>query len=381
MTQRDMEKPWYGRPAGRPFIEQQMHEGLHTMMNRLYTYRPRDLTTTDLEALEIELAERLTRRRFVIGAGGLIGAAALGACGAGEATTTPTAPRASTGYPRTVEHAEGTTTLETKPTRIYTARTFSELDALLALAVIPVLVGSFPGRPLKSWQIANGAAQAEVMDMTGGQPNLERMTALDIDLVVVNEGLSRIVPEEVDALRQVAPVVALPITLNFIEQLQIVAACLDLSIAEVETTIAAIEAAYAAFTVAQPPTNIAAITVAGGIYMPTTEHPASELMQRIGLPAFSAPASPLSVNGVVEISAELLDEIDAEIVLGLEREDPALLDELEASPIFQQIPAVQNGKYYRLSLEHSDGLIAPSILSVPVVLAALQDIFSTRDQG
>ena len=344
-------------------------------MNRTYLYKPLDLTATELDMLEIHLAERLTRRRFITGAGGLLGAAALGACGAGEQAAAPTATSTSTGYPRTVEHAGGTTTLETKPTRIYAARTFSELDALLALDVIPVLVGSFPGRVLKSWQIAKGAEQAEVMDMTNGQPNLERMTALDIDLVIVNEGLSRVVPDEVDALHQIAPVVALPVTLNFIEQLQIVAACLDLSLVEVEGAIASIETAYDAFTVSQPPTSIAAITVASGIYMPTSEHPASALLQRIGLPALSAPASPLNVNEMVEISEELLSEIDAEILLGLGREDPKLLDNLEASPIFQQIPAVQQGNYYRLSPEHTDGLVGPSILSVPVVLEALQELF------
>ena len=38
-------------------------------MNRIHTFKPQDLTTTEVNILEIDLTELSTRRRFIIGAG------------------------------------------------------------------------------------------------------------------------------------------------------------------------------------------------------------------------------------------------------------------------------------------------------------------------
>ncbi|MCG8347912.1 MAG: hypothetical protein MI924_09055 [Chloroflexales bacterium] len=94
-------------------------------MNQIDSYIPTDLPATDLEALEIELAERLTRRGFIIGAGGLLGAAALGACAdqpvATDQEADPTAAAAaSSGETRVVEHALGEVAIPADPQRVIT---------------------------------------------------------------------------------------------------------------------------------------------------------------------------------------------------------------------------------------------------------------------
>lgn len=81
----------------------------------------------------IELAERLNRRRFIIGASGLIGAAALGACGGSEEVA---APMATPQAVRTVTHALGTTEVPVEPQKILTLDTQS-LAFLVALDETP----------------------------------------------------------------------------------------------------------------------------------------------------------------------------------------------------------------------------------------------------
>jgi hypothetical protein len=106
---------------------------------KIYFYKPTDLTDTELEILEFE---NLTRRRFITAAGGLVGAAALGACGAAEEqTSAPTA--TSSGSERTIAGVLGNTyTLSEPPARLH-ASGGTDMDNALALGVVPQHVQTF----------------------------------------------------------------------------------------------------------------------------------------------------------------------------------------------------------------------------------------------
>ena len=333
--------------------------------------------TVHLSAMErIELAERLTRRRFLIGAGSL-GLGVITGCGPQDEAVAPTATSVSTGYPRTVEHAGGSTTIEAKPTRVYVARMNFEMDALLALGVIPTMYGTVPGRELSSWQTSVGAAEATTLDITGGQPNIEALVAAGIDLVLFTEFLLNVASEEIEAYREVAPVVGIPLGLDFAEQLRIVAECLDLPTTHVQREVAQIEGTFDGFTVT-PPSSLALITSADqiGHILQTPESPSSALLERLGLPAPSIPDDVPDLGGYAPISEELLPEIDAAVLLGVSSAETAsAFAELEASPIFQRIPAVQAGRYQRLNADVSVALGAPTILSTPIAVEGLQRAF------
>ena len=346
-------------------------------MNAIDTYKPSELTVAELAALDIDLTKLSARRRFIIGAGGLVVGAALGACGADNNATAPTAtPEA--GYPRTIEHIGGSTTLARKPTRVLAMRSFYELDAMLALGIAPAIIGSFPGRNLRPWQIAAGAEEAEIMDMTNG-PNLEQATAAGIDLAIANQPVVTTLQEQVDAMRAVAPVVGLP-AFDFAEQLRIVAACLDVDEEILTMQVEELQDTLDGFQVEQPPARIVGFRIFDDstITLITPQSEASRLLDRIGLSSLSAPPVPADQarKDFVSVSLEVApDVLDADVLLGFDDERLSeQMDAFEATPLFQQLPVVQSGNYHRLNPDNTAAMLAPSVLSLPVALKVLQQI-------
>jgi ABC-type Fe3+-hydroxamate transport system substrate-binding protein len=149
------------------------------MNTHVFSYKPTDLTDT-----EYELFENLTRRRFITGAGGLIGAAALGACGAAEEqTSAPTA--TSSGSERTIAGVLGNTyTLSEPPARLH-ASGGTDMDNALALGVVPRSIELYGDSALRPDQAA--AATAEVVRFTDG-PNFEQLAAFAPDFILTGWG-------------------------------------------------------------------------------------------------------------------------------------------------------------------------------------------------
>ena len=133
----------------------------------------------------IELAERLTRRRFIIGTGGLIGAAALGACSAGEQVAFPTATTEAT---RTVATPRGSVTIPANPQRVI-GLTTHDLANALALE-LPVIAGpgetGQPNAPFPRYLVEAYGEQLDDITAIAYQPalNFEQLTALQPDVIL-----------------------------------------------------------------------------------------------------------------------------------------------------------------------------------------------------
>ena len=95
----------------------------------------------DLNGLDIYVFENLTRRRFIIGASGLLGAVALGVCGAGEEAAVPTI---TDGMVRIFPHARGTTNIPVQPQRVVLTNDFL-LNPVLAADYTPIASGGGVG--------------------------------------------------------------------------------------------------------------------------------------------------------------------------------------------------------------------------------------------
>lgn len=173
------------------------------MMNRVFHYRPIDLTTTELFALDIELAERLiTRRRFIIGAVGLLGASAVAGCDRGQDTT---APAAMTQMIR-IEHAGGVTEVTPGVKRIVTLDGHVDLHTLIALGYTPImtgLAGEWPDYPPLVHALPVGSAEIEILPR--GIENIERIAAVQPQLILSAEYDS----ERYDLLSEMAPTILL----------------------------------------------------------------------------------------------------------------------------------------------------------------------------
>ncbi|MEM8903192.1 MAG: helix-turn-helix domain-containing protein, partial [Actinomycetota bacterium] len=123
----------------------------------------------------------IDRRTFFSGAAAVGVGWALAGCGSddspigGTGTSTadspvttaellsPTTVDGSGDFPRTVSHAGGTTELLARPSEIYVTRPGAELDAAMALGVMPSLVGT--SREYLPWQLAAGAAEIPSLDL------------------------------------------------------------------------------------------------------------------------------------------------------------------------------------------------------------------------
>ena len=152
-------------------------------MNRAYTYKPQALNTTDLDVLESDLTELSTRRRFIIGTGGLIGAAALGACGTSEEAVVST-----TGGTHTAETPRGSVIIPANPQRVLTVYTH-DLENALILG-LPVIAG--PGEqgrsdaPFPPYLIEAFGAQLDSITQIVHRPeiNFEQLAALEPDVIL-----------------------------------------------------------------------------------------------------------------------------------------------------------------------------------------------------
>ena len=162
-----------------------------------------------LARLNIAQIEKLTRRRFLIGAGGLIGAAALGACGAGDEAVAPTV---TTNGTRIFSHPLGETEVPVSPQRVVVLQDQNILAPLLEMGANNI-VGSVgrlddAGNPI--FRRTEGYDVSGITHVGGWGPNanLEQIAAVQPDLIIGTQ--YEVNPESYDTLTQIAPTVLVP---------------------------------------------------------------------------------------------------------------------------------------------------------------------------
>lgn len=318
-------------------------------------------------------------RRATAVASVLVASLALAAC----SSSTSGAEVASTGgagYPVTIDHALGTTTIDAQPTKV-AAVNWANQDTALALDVMPV------GFAEQAWGVEDGSGMlpwtTEKVEELGGEPVLfDETDGLDYEAVantapeVILAAYSGVTQEEYDTLTDIAPTVAYPDTAwgtTWRDQIKYNSEAMGMAeegaalTEELETLL---DEKTAEFPQIEGKTG--AFMYAGtsedsqiGFY--TTLDPRAGYLEDLGLsvPESVATASEGSDAFYEDISTEnidLLSDIDVIVVYG----DQALLDQWQADPLLSQIPAVANGSVVLLG---SDGALAasasPSPLSIP----------------
>lgn len=319
-------------------------------------------------------ARRVTSVATVLVASLTLAACSSTASGADVAST------GDAGYPITIEHALGTTTIDAKPSKV-AAVNWANQDTALALGVMPV------GFAAQSWGVEDGSGMLpwtkEKVDELDGDPVLfDETDGLDYEAVantapdVILAAYSGITEEEYGTLSDIAPTVAYPDTAwatTWRDQIKYNSEAMGMAeegaalTTELEDLLAEKVAEYP-----QIEGKTGAFMYAGtgedsqiGFY--TTLDPRAGYLQDLGLsvPDSVAAASEGSDAFYHDISTENIDQlsdIDVIVLYG----DQALLDEWQADPLLSQIPAVKNGSVVLLG---SDGALAasasPSPLSIP----------------
>lgn len=240
-------------------------------------------------------------------------------------------------FPLTMEHVYGTTTIPARPERVVTAG-FNDADFALALGVVPVgvanFIGSFPEENRPWAQDALAGAEPELVTNDAGELLLERIAALDPDVIVCYSYLQE---GDYEKLAAIAPTVVEPLpgtlwpehTIDVGRALGREADARSL-VDEVRSRFAAERDAHPEF-VGTTAALLFGVDVGANFYLLEPTDPRVGLFVSLG---FEMPET------TGEISAENAALLDQEliVVIGMEQEV------IEANPMFAGLTAVQEGR-------------------------------------
>jgi iron complex transport system substrate-binding protein len=268
----------------------------------------------------------------------------LTACGGSDDDGSAAQPTATedAAFPRTIEHAMGSTEIPERPERVVVLDT-GELDTALSLGVTPVgAVTTAVSEEFLSY-LAEDAADVEVVG-TIAEPNLEAIAALEPDLILSNKTRHEDIYEE---LSQIAPTVfAERVGAVWKENFRLDAEALGLE-DEAEELLEAYEADAA--TLGEDIGDPAGTTVStmrfveGVIRVYTAESFIGTVMADIGLDHLQLPTE--DVATFAELSAEEATSADADIVLysSYGAVDDSGEAAVVAGPLWPRLTAVAEG--------------------------------------
>lgn len=255
----------------------------------------------------------------------------------------------TTDYPLTLTTPWGETVLDERPERVAVIGMSPNLDALQALAVVPVY--SVGDDEPWVWRDQAWYEAIEFVDVaTRNDPtNFEAIAASQPDLIVATNWIFE--QGDYDRLAQIAPVLDNPETVDG-DQIEwqatqrLIGEAVDLQ-AAADETIAAAEEQVDEVAAAHPEFAGKTTTVIydygaewGMSYFTVTGGTAEQVMERLGF----AP-NPLAEQFVADdnVSEELQTQLDADVLLVF-GEDEATVAARQSSELFQLIPAVADGR-------------------------------------
>lgn len=315
--------------------------------------------------------------------------AALAGCSTGSTSATDAGAEPTTttsvdadAFPVTIEHALGETTIESEPTRVF-ALGYAEGDYPLSLGVVPVGADKieYAGNENFSsdWfdeELAEiGGEQPERFSTADGVP-VDEIVKLQPDLVTATQ--SGITQEEYDKLTEAGiPVVAYPnapYNTTWQESLEMVGEALGRS-ALAEEVAAETEQAIADTAAEYPQLEGKTFTFAGpnadpsSFYVYTSMDNRPRLLVELGMensPIVEERSEPGQF--LFNVSAERTEQLDADVFLTYATSEDNV-QELADDPLFQQIPAVADNRWYAtVDVTEAVGFSAPSPLSLPTAL-------------
>jgi iron complex transport system substrate-binding protein len=341
--------------------------------------------------LPAKIDNDLTRRGFLVGAGGLLVLAA--GCGNGGAVDDDGQASAAT---RTVEHKYGTTEIRGTPQRSVTVG-FSDQDYVLAVGLAPVAVTDWYGDyPYATWPWAQdelGNATPEVLNkgqFTGDTtPNFEAIAALNPDLITAwYSGLSQ---DQYDKLSQIAPTVAQ--SKRYPDYgMPWQAATREAGHAagrteRAEQLIAEVEARFAQARAGHPEFEGKTAVVAerfepGKFFVRAPQDPRSQFLISLG---FEIPEQIAELAGDLdgaEISEEQLNLLDHDLLLWNVGFSPELATELADNRLYQQLDVAREDRAVFLEDEVLSGALTwGTVLSLPFAIDGLVPMLAAAVDG
>lgn len=317
-------------------------------------------------------SSQTTPRRVAALVGGALAAAlALTGCSTSGGGTAPAAesdgrlPAAEgeTSYPLVLESPWGETTLEERPERISLIGPGAEIELLADLGVSPTGAPDTAGDPdltVYPWAVDLLEVPVEsTWEWSYEDPApAESVAASDPDLIIADSTTT----EEIYAkLSAIAPVLYVGDLDDWKLQIADIAEVLDLP-ARAETAIEEDDEYWRDFRKDHPRfqgTTITYFVVFGGEYGSFVGNtPGSAAEQNFSNWGFETNPQLAAFGDDIDISNELVSVLDADLLVGL-ASGPEAYEDLVGLPLFQQLPAVQNGHFLTIEVNsYADGEIA-----------------------
>jgi len=325
---------------------------------------------------------RDTMRRLAVTGTLLLGLGLVGACaaeggGAGQPAANAPAAQAGPGFPVTITHRLGTTTIESAPQRIVALGEVDQ-DTLLALGVQPVAMAELTGIQddgLTPWSAPKISGTAPTLLKAGeaGFP-LEQIAALKPDLILA--GGDYYIDKEYANLSQLAPTTAYE-TGPAEDSWQVVARQVAKAVGktdEGERLVADVEAKIASVKTTHPELDgkkfaLTSVFPSGNIGVMKSDTDISvKLLGQFGL-ALPEEIKALPGEGfAAELSMEKVKVLDVDLLLSHYNDDDATQRRIEAGKLFAGLDVVRRGSYVPLDLKAFWPLRTPTPLAVPYVI-------------
>lgn len=288
---------------------------------------------------------------------------ALAGCGVGDppAAQEPTGGGGSstdtaTTFPVEVEHKYGTTTIEKKPERIVTLG-LSDQDVVLALGAKPVgAIDWFKERPYGLWPWTKDLWGDTPPEIVGERDdyNLEKILNLKPDLILAQySGMSK---QQYDELSKIAPTVGQPTEFAdygapWQDMAELAAKAMGLE-PELDEQITAIDDKFATIRDEHPDWKGKSVAVIdpyqpGKVVAFQETDPKAAFLEELGFEVpeeINKAARESKDSNAIELSAERLDMIDQDLIVVLAFDPAAAKQGLEASPVWQGLGAVKDGR-------------------------------------
>ncbi|WP_072801798.1 iron-siderophore ABC transporter substrate-binding protein [Rhodococcoides yunnanense] len=325
----------------------------------------------------MRISRTLTRVTASIATVLLLGAAA--ACGeSGTDSAAPASNDSSGAFPVTIEHARGSTTIESEPQRVVTIG-YTDHEPLLALGVTPVGVGQWWGSGMDEswpWVEQYWKDQKPTYINTADEVNYELIASLEPDLILAL--YADVDEESYSRLTQIAPTVAQSpdydaYTTPWTEMTLTAGKAVGKQ-AEAEKLIADTEAAFATVRQEHPEFAEQTATVVNldtpEGYVFASGDPRGLFMTSLG---FQAPADLDAYIGDAFgewLSNERFDLIDLDRILVMADTEGA--KELDTNTLYQGLSVVKDGRAVVVPYTESPAIGAAmsynTVLSIPYAI-------------
>lgn len=284
-------------------------------------------------------------------------------------------------FPVRIEGQLGAITIEREPKRVVALGQDRDVDAAVALGVVPLatpdLSGFVPGGVTPWVEAKLTGARPELLDIRNGLP-LERVAALRPDLILGTDRTS--LKEEYAMLSRIAPTLSYAAGYNK-DTWQVTTGRIGMALGRAEQAtalVADVEGRIRSAKATNPSFQGKTFTVGpvqpdGTISTINSETDASAIfMSQLGL-TLSPKVTALPQAGIpgrALVSPERLDLLDADVLI-LAFFSAQARTRLERQPLFRGLRAVQRGAYIPIEMTTALAMAFPSALSVPYALGQI----------